>query len=242
MYSPGQIDAVVFDMGGVFIVPCPTTIGAALTAAGVGHRFGADDAAAAHYAGVRAITDLLARGEVNEHDAAVWVEYDRRAFGHVGLAGESLAAAMEVRDEMRRRSVKVWEHPLDANIAAFARIAGVRAVAIVTNNDGTAVDQCARFGIGQVGVGPLPEVAAIVDSTVVQVAKPDPAIFAPALEALGTDPVRTLYVGDTVHADVLGATAAGMAVVQLDPLDLHTDHDHWLLPDVGALADHLGAA
>ena len=72
-----------------------------------------------------------------------------------------------------------------------------------------------------------------------QVAKPDPAIFAPALAALDTDPARTLYVGDTVHADVLGATAAGLPVVQLDPLDLHRDHDHWRLPDVGALADHL---
>ena len=71
--------------------------------------------------------------------------------------------------------------------------------------------------------------------------EPDPAIFDPALEALGTARDRTLYVGDTVHADVLGAGRAGLPVVQLDPLDLHIDHDHWRLPDLDALARHLGA-
>jgi hypothetical protein len=30
-------------------------------------------------------------------------------------------------------------------------------------------------------------------------------------------------------------------VVQLDPLNLHVDHDHWRLPDLDALARHLGA-
>ena len=70
-------------------------------------------------------------------------------------------------------------------------------------------------------------------------AKPDPAIFGPALAALGTDPARTLYVGDTVHADVHGATAAGMAVVQLDPYDHHAHFEHWRLPDLVALAEHL---
>ena len=239
MLPAHAIDAVVFDMGGVFMVPCPRRIGDELTAAGIEHGLDGETAPGAHYAGVRAITDLLADRAVAEDDPTIWRHYDRRAFAHVGLAGDRLEAALEVRDRMRERSVWVWEHPLAANIAAFARIAGRVPVAIVSNNDGTAAEQCVRLGICQIGAGPLTPVAAIVDSTVAQVAKPDPAIFAPALAALDTDPARTLYVGDTVHADVLGATAAGLPVVQLDPLDLHRDHDHWRLPDVGALADHL---
>ena len=95
------------------------------------------------------------------------------------------------------------------------------------------------FDLCQVGPGALTEVAAIVDSSVEGVAKPDPRIFQPALDALGTDPSRTLYVGDTVHADVHGADAAGMPVVQLDPYDLHADWGHWRLPDLAALLDHL---
>ena len=47
--------------------------------------------------------------------------------------------------------------------------------------------------------------------------------------------------GDTVHADVRGAEAAGMRAVQLDPYDLHADFGHARLATVAALADLLGA-
>ena len=50
----------------------------------------------------------------------------------------------------------------------------------------------------------------------------------------------TLYVGDTVHADVRGARAAGMAMVQLDPYDDHAGFDHHRVRDLGELADLLG--
>ena len=73
-------------------------------------------------------------------------------------------------------------------------------------------------------------------------AKPDPAIFAPALEALGTAAARTLYVGDMVHADVRGAEAAGMPVVQIDPYDHHASFAHARVPHLDALADLLFGA
>ena len=60
MLPAHAIDAVVFDMGGVFMVPCPRRIGDELTAAGIEHGLDGETAPGAHYAGVRAITDLLA--------------------------------------------------------------------------------------------------------------------------------------------------------------------------------------
>ncbi len=60
----------------------------------------------------------------------------------------------------------------------------------------------------------------IVDSHVVGVEKPDPAIFAFALEPMGLDPARCVYVGDTRFADVAGARAAGMIPLHLDPYGL----------------------
>ncbi|MGM0590407.1 MAG: HAD family hydrolase [Halobacteriota archaeon] len=45
--------------------------------------------------------------------------------------------------------------------------------------------------------------------------KPDAAAFEALLEALGTTPEETVYVGDDVDADVAGASAAGMPVVQV---------------------------
>ena len=244
MYSPEQFDAVVFDMGGVFVVPNPEVISGILRSGGIDHEIPVSLAADAHYAGIRAITELLASQDVAEHDLNVWDHYDRDAFACVGLTGADLDRAVEIRGAARRdgsRVHSVWKHALEANIAAFHRISEVLPVAIVSNNDGTAIDQCHSLGICQLEPGgPLPLVPAIVDSTTVGIAKPDPAIFDPAIEALGTDRSRTLYVGDTVHADVLGATRAGLPVVQLDPLDLHVDHDHWRLPDVVALAAHFG--
>ncbi|MEM8705982.1 MAG: HAD family hydrolase [Actinomycetota bacterium] len=245
MFSPDQIDAVVFDMGGVFIVPNPVVISGILQAGGLDTDLDPALAADAHYAGIRGITDLLASQDVVEHDLNIWDHYDRDAFSCAGLAGDDLDRAVEIRGAARRDGSQVhnvWNHRLAANIEAFHRISEVIPVAIVSNNDGTAIDQCRMFGICQLEAGgPLPHVPAIVDSTTVGIAKPDPGIFDPAIDALGTERGRTLYIGDTVHADVLGAGRAGLPVVQLDPLDLHADHDHWRLPDLDALAARFGA-
>jgi putative hydrolase of the HAD superfamily len=55
---------------------------------------------------------------------------------------------------------------------------------------------------------------------VVGVAKPDPAIFAHGLQALGNpDPSRVAYVGDSVTMDVEASAAAGLHPIHLDPYD-----------------------
>ena len=48
------------------------------------------------------------------------------------------------------------------------------------------------------------------------VMKPDPAAFAFGCAAMGTAPARTVYVGDSVVADVEGSHAAGLVPVWLD--------------------------
>ena len=240
VFEPEAIDAVVFDIGGVFLVPHPRPIGDALRAAGVEIGDEVDVWRRAHYVGVRALTDVLNdHGSINERQVDVWAHYDVAHFSALGVHEADLEVAVRTRHELRLEGIagKVWSLTLEENIEAFAELAAAGvATAIVSNNDGTAAEQLVEHEICQVGPGELTEVAAVVDSTVVGVAKPDPCIFEPALEALGTEPHRTLYVGDTVHADVRGATAADMPVVQLDPLELHADHDHARLPDVVALA------
>jgi putative hydrolase of the HAD superfamily len=241
VYSPEAIDAVVFDMGGVFVVPDPAVVNAMLQSHGLRGAVTRDNAAESHYTGVRAMTELLAHTDVSEGNLDVWEHYDRAYFGVAGLDGDDMVSAIRARGELRRQGEGnvVWRHRLVDNIDGFARIAGLRPVAIVTNNNGTAIQQCIDHGICQLDDGPLPKVAAIVDSGVLGISKPDPRIFDPAVDALGTPRARTLYVGDTVHADVRGAEAAGMPVVQLDPFDHHDDHEHWRLPGLHALADHL---
>lgn len=239
--DPARIDAVVFDMGGVLVVPAPGAIARIVADVGVVLDFDDHAARRAHYGGIAALTARLADGPLSESDRSVWSLYDEAYFLALGLNGGRLEAAVEARQAHRAvgDSADVWTHVLEENRAAFHAIAERRAVAVVTNNNGTAIEQCRDMGFCQIGPGPLASVAAIVDSAVVGIAKPDPRIFAPAIEALGTEPARTLYVGDTVHADVHGAMAAGMPVVQLDPFDHHADHDHWRLPDLVALQNHL---
>jgi putative hydrolase of the HAD superfamily len=48
-------------------------------------------------------------------------------------------------------------------------------------------------------------------------AKPDPRIFGTALARLETDPSEALHVGDSPHLDIVGAHAAGIAAVLIDP-------------------------
>ncbi|MDH3752832.1 MAG: HAD family hydrolase [Acidimicrobiia bacterium] len=242
MVESQAIDGVVFDIGGVFLVPHPEPIGEALADAGLEAPAEPDRYREAHYRGARALTDLLSdNGHVDDTDHDVWASYDRGYFSTLGVADDDLDRAHGARQRQRTRGVMgVWRLDLPVNITGFHRLAAAgMALAIVSNNDGTAAQQMVEHGVCQVGDGPLPSVATVVDSTVVGVAKPDPAIFSPAVDALGAPPERLLYVGDTVHADVRGATAAGMQAVQLDPFDLHREFDHPRVADVGALASIL---
>lgn len=241
--DPTTIDAVVFDIGGVFTVRHHEVIGGALRRAGFDVPEGPAAYHRAHHDAVRAMSDLLtAQKTINEYEPLLWLNWERAYLRSLGVPQERLDEAMEAVEELKA-SVEIhaiWCQLLEENVVAFHRIvASGLPVAIVSNNNGSAEEQLRLFEICQAGAGPLPSVAIVVDSEVVGHSKPDPAIFAPALKALGTDPARTLYVGDTVHADVHGAQAAGMPVVQLDPYDLHTDFSHLRLPTVEALADLL---
>ena len=109
-------------------------------------------------------------------------------------------------------------------------MAGLRALAalglpigVVSNADGTVQAELRRLGVCYAADGPDPspagvQVGVVVDSTVVGVAKPDPAIFGIALDALGVPANGTvLHVGDSLRYDVAGAQAAGLQPVHLDP-------------------------
>jgi FMN phosphatase YigB (HAD superfamily) len=230
--DPASIDAVVFDIGGVFLYPGFGPVAGIISDLGLALPDDESAYRAAHHAGVRALSDSAVA--VRERDRDFWTIYDYAYGRALGVGDEHLPA---VSVAMRQ----TWDWAHTDNIAAFhALAASGMPVAVVSNNDGTAADQLLRHGVCQVGPGELPSVAAIVDSTEVGVWKPHPEIFTPALEALGVPAGRALYVGDTHHADVVGAMAADMQVVQLDPFDHHIDLEHHRVPDLMALNTVLG--
>ena len=239
VFEPSAIDAVVFDIGGVFLVPHPDPVREALAPVGVALL---DDDAfhRAHYRGAHAVAALA----IDESDPAFWMHYVAVYLREIGVEESLHEACTAAWPVMNDRPVhEVWRWAQQHNIDALARfVAASMPLAIVSNNDGTAPEQMRAFAVCQVGAGPYVSVAAIVDSGAVGVAKPDPAIFRPALDALGTAAARTLYVGDMVHADVRGAHAAGMPVVQIDPYDYHEGFAHARVPHLDALADLLFAS
>lgn len=58
--------------------------------------------------------------------------------------------------------------------------------------------------------------AGVVSSASAGARKPDPAIFAPALEIAGCEPGEALHVGDTAAEDIDGAMAAGIPALLID--------------------------
>jgi putative hydrolase of the HAD superfamily len=57
----------------------------------------------------------------------------------------------------------------------------------------------------------------IIDSSLVGVEKPDPRIFHLGLREAGVAAAEAVYIGDLYSVDVLGARAAGLDGILLDP-------------------------
>lgn len=82
-------------------------------------------------------------------------------------------------------------------------------LAIVSNWEWHLPELCQELGL-------TPYFDAIVASARVGRAKPRPEIFHTALERTGADPERTVHVGDSYEADVVGAQQLGITGVLLD--------------------------
>jgi putative hydrolase of the HAD superfamily len=83
-----------------------------------------------------------------------------------------------------------------------------------------------RAKLCQAGEGSATMMRCVIDSHVVGVAKPDPAIFDRALEYFAElERDRIAYIGDSVKMDVLGARAAGLHPILVDPFDDHPGAD-----------------
>ncbi len=174
----------------------------------------------AHYRGVLAIDRAEAEPEV-------FVDYHLAYAEALGLAPGSPAAdaAVAALTELWA-ATGLWSEPLPWTAVGLAAVAETGLpIAVVSNADGTVAELLAAIGLCQVGPGPGVEVAAVIDSGTVGVAKPDPAIFALALDAVGVEAARAVHVGDTFQYDVRGARAAGIHPVLVDPLGLRTDTD-----------------
>ncbi len=123
----------------------------------------------------------------------------------------ALIAAVLERWLERQAGAGLWAPPMEG---AAEALAGVRALglrrAVVSNSDGRAEQHIRSWGF-------IDDVEFVVDSQLVGIEKPDPRIFAIALDHLGLPAERVLYVGDIRGVDEVGSRAAGLHFVLIDP-------------------------
>ena len=191
--SPG-ISAILLDAGGVLVFPTRELLLPPLAAAGVSLDVGLLERA--HYRAMLA-QDLAASPPAS---ATWWRQYLAGFVAECGVAEDRCAAlAAEIAETTGDHS---W-----ANVGSGVTD-GLRALAalglpmgVVSNSDGTVEAVLRRLGICHASDGHEPaaaiegggvRVGVVVDSAVVGVSKPDPAIFRIALDALGVPPSRAV--------------------------------------------------
>lgn len=211
-----DLDAYLFDAGGVLVLPDPTVLAPLLVPYGGSPMV--DDHVRAHYAAMAA-KSAAGSGET------FWDDYNLAYVECVGVPADERDLAAVVLE--RTRNAWLWRWPIADSVTTLRRLHddGVP-IGVVSNASGQIADVLRRFGVCQVGPGDHTPVQVIVDSHVVGVAKPSPAIFDHALHVFdGIAPERIGYVGDSVTMDVAGARAAGLHPILLDPYDDHPDAD-----------------
>ena len=115
---------------------------------------------------------------------------------------------LEVTAEELVAAIRFEAYPDAAPALRDLRERGEKLVA-VSNWDCSLPEVLKRVGLGELLDG-------VVSSATAGARKPDPAIFAPALELAGVGPEEALHVGDTREEDVEGARSAGIRSLLLD--------------------------
>jgi putative hydrolase of the HAD superfamily len=221
-----DVDGVLFDAGGVLVLPDPAVLGPLLAVYGGDPSWAAHSRA--HYAGMA----IKSQQGAEERD---WRAYDLAYVRALGVSeGDEDEAAVVLG---RTRSAWLWRAPIPESSATLRRLhdEGVP-IGVVSNASGQIEQVLRRMAVCQVGDGAGVPVGCVIDSDVVGVAKPDPEIFSFGLDALGLPASRVAYVGDSVTMDVGGATAAGLLALLLDP---HDDHSGVRFGRIRSVADLL---
>ena len=223
--TAAPFDAVLFDAGGVLVLPDPPTMRDLLV------RHGGSDVLdhyhRAHYAGMHAKSTM---GSAEPH----WDHYNLAYLAAVGVVDGDLAAIAAGLGAVR--TADTWSFPIPDSVAALRDLAELGVpMGVVSNASGQIEAVLAAQGICQVGPGPAVEVRVVVDSHVVGLTKPDPRIFDLALAHFpGVERSRIAYVGDSYALDVVSSRAAGLHPILIDP---HEDHRAADVERITTLAD-----
>jgi putative hydrolase of the HAD superfamily len=215
--------AVLLDVGGIFHLPDHEHVVDAFARADV--TVSPDVLDRAHYAGAaQFVVDY--DGELDWNGR--WHSYLEAYISASGVVGDpSIREEVHVHLDNEFAAGPLWSRIVPGSVEALrALVATGVHVGVVSNSDGSVAQRLAEQEVLQVGPGLGVEVACVIDSGAVGVSKPDPRIFRLALEVIGVAAADAWYVGDMPGIDVVGARAAGLWPIVMDPFDFNRDADY----------------
>jgi putative hydrolase of the HAD superfamily len=227
------IEAVLLDVGGIFHLPSHEHVLGACKRGGFDAPL--DRLDRAHYRGTIAFrTDYT--GELPWSD--MWDGYLTAYVTELDVPDSVRADVLE-HLHAEFAAAAMWSRVVPGSVDDLRILdaTGVR-LGVISNADGTVATRLREQEVLQVGPGIGVAVECVIDSGEVGVVKPDPRIFTIALDALGIRPEQAWYVGDMPAIDVVGARAAGIRPLVIDPYGFHTGRDYDTvasLRDVAAL-------
>lgn len=162
-----------------------------------------------------------------------WTTHARKkllAYGCSPEQAEELAPAIYQRMATEYKP-QDWVPPDVATTLRSLSEAGMR-LAVVSNRNQPCQEELARLGL-------LDYLEFSLTSGEVNSWKPDPAIFAHALQRLDLQPPQAVYVGDNYYADVVGADRAGLQPILVDPDGLFPEAECPVISTIGDLCSFL---
>ena len=200
--------AVLFDAGNTLIRMDYAAIAVHLR--GRGHDVDADRVRDAEIRARVRLDAHFAPGASTE-SADIHAHYVRYTLAHLGITGADEVEAIAAWRRDYNAPVGLWTVTDPEAGAALERVrrAGLRA-GVVSNSNGSV-----RGILESVGLAGALDF--VIDSSLVGVEKPDRRIFELALAEAGVPATDAVYVGDLYSVDVLGARAAGLDAILLDP-------------------------
>ena len=213
--------AVLLDSGGIFLLPQARRIVAAFRRAEV-----EVDPSGLHDAHYRAAQEFGTELDVDSDWAGSWKRY-LDAYVDACKVGDADRNEVHRHLDSEFADAALWLDVIPGACDGLRCLAATGVIlGVVSNADGVMARRLDDLEVLQVGPGAGVEVACVIDSGAVGVMKPDPRIFAMALDAIDVDPQDAWYVGDMPAFDVVGARRAGLRPFLMDPLGLHHAADY----------------
>lgn len=224
MLSPNGINTILFDFDGTLrhSFPLPSDFFTDYVLKH-GHRISTDDrlrgARWEHYywaSSSELQADLNLFKDEDEREE-FWCQYAFRRLIVLGLdivAAEAFApkVCQYMTDSYKRKDIVPGELP---QVLGALQETGYR-MGVVSNRDKPYWEELVTLDL-------CPFFEFSLAAGEVQSWKPEPAIFASALERLDSSAEQTIYVGDNYFADVVGARRAGLLPVLYDPKGIFHD-------------------